>query len=152
MPDNQPPRHIVAVSGLVRHVRGNVLLVNSPRRGWEFPGGQVEEGESLPDALIREIREETGTIATVSTLAGIYSNVKTPTKLILSFLCDYVSGDLMTSTESTQVEWVAPDEALARTTHPAIHERLKDMLAFDGRAIYRVYQTNPYVMLSERWL
>ncbi|MEO8609403.1 MAG: NUDIX hydrolase [Chloroflexota bacterium] len=152
MPDNHTPMHIVAVSGLVRDALGRILMVNSPKRGWEFPGGQVEEGESLPEALIREILEETGTVTTIGALTGIYSNVKMPTIVIFGFLCDYVSGELTTSAESTMVEWVAPDIALSRVTHPAIHERLKDMLAFDGRIIYRVYQTEPYTMLSERWL
>ena len=31
-----------------------ILLIKGPRRGWEMPGGQVEEGESLKDAAIRE--------------------------------------------------------------------------------------------------
>lgn len=53
------PVHIVSAAGLVR--RGDeVLLVRSPRRGWEFPGGQVEQGESVLAALHREIWEETG--------------------------------------------------------------------------------------------
>ncbi len=53
------PAHIVSAAGLAR--RGSeVLLVRSPRRGWEFPGGEAEPGESVMDALAREIREETG--------------------------------------------------------------------------------------------
>ena len=42
------PCHIVAVGGLVRNADGLILLMRHPRRGWEFPGGQVEEGEDLP--------------------------------------------------------------------------------------------------------
>ena len=54
------PRHIAAVSALITHPDGRILLIKSPRRGWEFPGGQVEEGENLIEALKREIREEAG--------------------------------------------------------------------------------------------
>ena len=39
------PKHIVAVSGLISHPNGKILLIRGPRRGWEFPGGQVEEGQ-----------------------------------------------------------------------------------------------------------
>ena len=49
--------HFVSVAGLVRNSRSQILLVNSPMRGWEYPGGMVDPGESLQDALHREILE-----------------------------------------------------------------------------------------------
>ena len=76
------PKHIVAVSGLVCHPNGEILLIRGPRRGWEFPGGQVEEGENLIEALQREIQEEAGVTTSVGALVGIYSNIKSPTKLM----------------------------------------------------------------------
>ncbi|MBL6882113.1 MAG: NUDIX hydrolase [Candidatus Poseidoniaceae archaeon] len=39
---------------------GNILMVRHPDRGWEFPGGHVEEGETPEDALMRELQEEVG--------------------------------------------------------------------------------------------
>lgn len=36
------------------------LMVKNPRRGWEFPGGNVEEGETPEEAAKRECREEAG--------------------------------------------------------------------------------------------
>lgn len=39
---------------------GSILMVQHPDRGWEFPGGHVEEGETPEQALIRELREEVG--------------------------------------------------------------------------------------------
>jgi 8-oxo-dGTP pyrophosphatase MutT (NUDIX family) len=39
---------------------GELLLIKGPRRGWEMPGGQVEEGESLSQAALRETKEESG--------------------------------------------------------------------------------------------
>ena len=41
---------------------GRVLFVNHPERGWEIPGGHLEEGELPEEALLRELREETGVI------------------------------------------------------------------------------------------
>ena len=41
------PMHIVAVGGLVEREDGQVLLVRSFYRGWEFPGGQAYEGKPI---------------------------------------------------------------------------------------------------------
>lgn len=54
------PTHIVAAGGIVINDNNEILLVNNPRKGWEFPGGIVETGETVPQGLIREIKEESG--------------------------------------------------------------------------------------------
>ena len=146
------PKHIVAVSGLISHPNGEILLIRGPRRGWEFPGGQVEEGENLIEAFQREIQEETGVTASIGSLVGIYSNIKSPTKLAFGFLGDYVSGELSTSDESLETEWVTHHSALQRVSHPVIYDRMEDMLNFSGRVIYRVYTTNPYQICEQCFL
>ena len=54
--------HFVSAAGVV-YKDGKVLLIRSERRGWEFPGGIVEQGETLLDGLKREIFEESGVTA-----------------------------------------------------------------------------------------
>lgn len=39
---------------------GKVVFVEHPERGWEIPGGHLEEGETPDKALLRELKEETG--------------------------------------------------------------------------------------------
>jgi 8-oxo-dGTP diphosphatase len=91
---NNYPMHIVATGGFVMNSRGQVLLIKSPRYGdWEFPGGQVEEGETIPHALEREVFEETGIIVRVKLLVGIYSNIRKPSIVNMDFICEYVSGE-----------------------------------------------------------
>ena len=146
------PKHIVAVAGLISHPNGKILLIRSPRRGWEFPGGQVEEGENLIEALRREIQEESGVTASIGALVGVYSNIKSPTKLMFGFLGDYLSGELRTSDESLETEWVPRDSVLQRISNSAIYDRMKDMLGFSGRVVYRVYTNNPYQVYEQRFL
>src|SRR5690349_17284453 len=131
-----PPRHIVAVSGLVRDGSGRVLLIRSPRGEWEFPGGQVEEGESLTEALEREVREETGLTVSTGALVGVYSNVRSAI-VMFGFLCEGVQGEPQTGPETVEFVWLEPDAALQRVTLPVIRDRLRDMMVFDGKVVYR---------------
>jgi 8-oxo-dGTP diphosphatase len=141
---NNYPMHIVATGGFVMNSRGQVLLIKSPRYGdWEFPGGQVEEGETIPHALEREVFEETGIIVRVKLLVGIYSNIRKPSIVNMDFICEYVSGEPKISEESTQVEWVDSEEALSRVKREAIYKRLKNMLKFSGEITYRAYFVDP---------
>lgn len=143
MADNYP-MHIVAAGGFVTNSQGQVLLIKSPRYGdWEFPGGQVEEGETIPHALEREVFEETGIVVQVKSLVGIYSNTRKPSIVIMDFICEYVSGEPKPSEESTQVEWVDRAEALSRVKREAIYKRLKNMLEFSGEITYRAYFVDP---------
>lgn len=149
---NDHPKHIVAVTGLIRDHDNQVLMLLSPERGWECPGGQVEAGETLFEALMREITEETGISAIPGSLVGVYSKMNPPFLVIFSFLGKYFSGELRTSPESISVEWVDSHEVLKRIEHPAIHDRVRDMLTYNGKVIYRVYTTKPYQILSEHYL
>ena len=136
--------HIVAAGGLMINSQGQVLLIKSPRYGdWEFPGGQVEEGETIPHALEREVFEETGNVVRVKSLVGIYSNTRKPSIVNIDFICEYLSGEPKASVESTQVEWIDREEALSRVKREAVHKRLKDMLEFSGQIAYRAYSVDP---------
>src|SRR5215510_6377500 len=150
---NQPPihpMHIVAVGGLVRNPADKVLLVKSPRRGWEFPGGQVERGETLITALEREVMEEAGVRVRVGALAGIYTNVTPPTRVIFGFLCEWISGEPRTSAEAIEAGWFSVGDATILVTHPLDVDRLRDLIEFAGRPVYRAYTGEPYRVIEER--
>lgn len=154
---NHDPMHIVATGGFVTNSEGQVLLIKSPRYGdWEFPGGQVEEGETIPHALEREVFEETGIVIRIKSLVGIYSNTRKPSIVNIDFTCEYLSGEPQTSAESTQVAWVDREEALARVKREVIYKRLKNMLEFSGKITYQAYFVDPnrsdlkYKELEER--
>ena len=51
------PTHIIAAAGIVVNDNDEVLMVKTHRGGWVFPGGQVEIGENVIDAVRREVME-----------------------------------------------------------------------------------------------
>ncbi|MDQ8735874.1 NUDIX hydrolase [Paenibacillus sp. LHD-38] len=147
------PTHIVAVGGIVENEQGQVLLVKTQHGGWVFPGGQVEAGENLMNALMREIKEESGIDTAVLCLIGIYSNTGTytwhdgvteiPTKVMLDFSCRAVGGQLCISEETSESRWFDKAMALEAITAPAIRTRYQAYLDFGGSASYMEYVTSP---------
>lgn len=67
-----PPKHIISASAIVINDHNEILLINGSLRGWEMPGGQVEEGESIAQAAIRETKEESGIDIEILEFCGIY--------------------------------------------------------------------------------
>jgi 8-oxo-dGTP diphosphatase len=134
------PKHVVAVTALITNDVDEILIQLSPWRGWEFPGGRVEEGEDLIEALIREVKEETGLDVEVGPLVSVYSNLKMPT-VIFGFRCKYSSGELRTSEETLDFKWCSRDNVTKFISNPVLIDRAKDMLNFSGTITYRSYQT-----------
>ncbi len=103
--------HSVSVAGVIVDHRGRALLVQRRDNGhWEPPGGVLESGETIPDALQREVLEETGIkIALPATLTGVYKNM---TGLIVSlvFRCEAIDGTLTTGDETRALRWATRDE------------------------------------------
>ena len=91
-----------------------ILVQNRTKSDWpglSFPGGHVEQGESLTGSVIREIREETGLTISHPVLCGIkdWSNEDGSRYMVLFFKTNEFSGEL-TSSEEGEMRWVKLSE------------------------------------------
>ncbi|WML46629.1 NUDIX hydrolase [Neobacillus sp. PS3-34] len=118
------PKHIVSAATIVLNEQKEILLIKGPQRGWEMPGGQVEEGESLKDAAIRETKEESGIEIEVIKFCGIYQNVSGSICNTL-FLGKPIGGELTTSPESLEVGFFPIEIALEMVTWKNFRQRIE---------------------------
>lgn len=142
------PTHKVSVAGLVTNDEGKILLVNSPWRGWEYPGGLIEPGETFQDALHREIREESGVEVEITGFVGICKNIEKDI-VNIDFICRYVGGTLTTSDESTEVVWATPEEAFRMVTFPLTRKRLANMLSVQNEAKLFCFKREPFEVVED---
>jgi len=130
---------VVPIAFIVRD--GNILMnkrndpFNPSKHGlWEFPGGSVEIGERIEEAVIKECREETGFDVCVISRLG-EPRVKTFEYdsgdcqfYIVPYLCNIKGGELNPSdTEVLESSWVSYDEALALDKFPGDTEMMKEI-------------------------
>ncbi len=145
------PVHFIAAGGLI-YKEDKVLLIKSERRGWEFPGGVIEQGESIIDGLKREILEESGIAAEPVSLVGIYQNLSEkkgygplegavlPPSVTFAFICRYVSGRERLSDECIDIGWFSKNEAEKMVKFPSYDKRISDMLNFGGKQHFCTYE------------
>ncbi|MGC2777116.1 MAG: NUDIX hydrolase [Bradyrhizobium sp.] len=112
-----PPRHPqLAVSAAIFR-DGKILLVRrarSPAKGvYTLPGGRVEFGESLHDALAREVMEETGLSMAITGLAGWREVLPAQGGgghyVILPFAARWQAGEIRLNPELDDFQWRVPD-------------------------------------------
>ena len=140
--------HLVSVAALLTNEKGDILLVNSPWRGWEYPGGLIEPGETFQEALRREVREEAGVEIEITGFVGICKNVEKDI-VNIDFSARYVSGELTTSDESTEVIWASPEEAMELVTFPLTKKRLSNMLSGKNEASLFCFKREPFQVIED---
>lgn len=143
------PKHIVATASLITNKDNQVLLVKTERRGWEIPGGQVEEAEDVISALKREVLEEAGVIIQIKNLAAIYSSISEPSKVIIDFISEYQSGGVKAVNEIQKVQWFSKEEVIKNITSEPMKYRLQWLLESTNKIRYTSYSKNPFKVISE---
>jgi 8-oxo-dGTP diphosphatase len=120
-------RFSVSVAAAVIRDDGKVLAIKRRDNGhWEPPGGVLDAGESLTDALVREVAEETGYRVSVGSLTGVYQNMRRNIVAFV-FVCDVLGGEPRLSDETEEVDWLDEEEVRANMTE-AYAVRLLDAI------------------------
>jgi 8-oxo-dGTP diphosphatase len=115
-----PNRPIVGVGAVIIQ-NGKILLEkrkNDPGRGkWSIPGGLVELGESLEQAVIREVQEETGLVVDTPKLIDVVSQTTLDESgkvkyhfVIVDYLVKLQSGTARAASDAAELEWIRLDE------------------------------------------
>ena len=137
---NAPKANSIAVacSAFVQDEQGRVLLIRRmDNKLCSIPGGQLELGETLGQAIVREVREETGIEVHPTGVIGIYSNPghvieydngEVRQEFSICFRAKRIGGVERTSEESSEVMWATPHELHMLQIHPSTRLRIEHAL------------------------
>ena len=131
---------VPSVTVAVRDERGRILLIHKiDNDSWALPGGAVDLGESVVEAAVREVAEETGVMIEVTGLVGIYSDPghvmayddgEVRQQFSVCFSARLISGEARPDdTETKAVRWVDPSEVPTMDIHPSMRRRIDDAIA-----------------------
>ncbi len=125
----------IGVGGVVVHEERALLI----RRGkppllgrWMIPGGTVELGETLVEALVREMQEETGLRVEPQQMLAVVDRIEREEGrvayhfVIVDYLCRLVSGEARAGSDAQEVAWVRPEELPAYDLTPKALEVVRD--------------------------
>lgn len=112
-----------SIYGLV--IQDGKILLCPQWDGWDYPGGGIDKGERLQEALVREVREETNLIVRPLKLLDVSDNFFQPTfakeqhwhSIKIHYACEYVSGEISAEgfmeyekTYMKEAQWVPLEE------------------------------------------
>lgn len=124
----------VAGKALIRKEGRILILERAPESlfdpgCWELPGGKIDYGEKLVEALRREVKEETGLVIKIGRPFKTWHFYKKPFWVTgITLLCDYQNGNVCLSPEHSNHAWIMPEDFLLYPVGTAVEEQIKAYL------------------------
>jgi ADP-ribose pyrophosphatase YjhB (NUDIX family) len=138
---------VPGASAIVADNQGRILLQRRSDNGrWALPGGVMDIGESITEAIAREVQEETGLDVEADRIVGVYTDPghvfayddgEVRQQFSICFACRIVGGEVRPSTESTEVRFFATADIEGLNVHPSIRLRIEDYLKDEPGAFIR---------------
>jgi 8-oxo-dGTP diphosphatase len=125
----------IGAFGIIFDERGRVLLCH--RRdfdAWNLPGGGVESRELPTEAVVREVREETGLEVAIERLVGVYGKADKD-ELVFSFTCRPIGGELTITEEASECRYFEVERIPANTS-PKQVVRIHDAVELAGQPVF----------------
>lgn len=125
-----------SVHAVIANAEGKILQLRSTYGdgSWGLPGGGVEPGETIHEAITRECKEELGVNVLVSHMTGLYYH-KHYNSQVCIFRCELPDGvDICLSSEHSAFKWFEPSEL----SHVQ-QLRVRDALEYNGSVISRTF-------------
>lgn len=129
---------VPSVTAIVTNERDEILLVHKTDNDlWALPGGGMDPGEYMAETVVREVEEETGINVQVTGVVGIYTNPKhvmayddgeVRQQCSICFTTESLGGELRTSSETSEVEFVDPNRLDDLSIHPSMRLRIDHYL------------------------
>lgn len=121
---------VPCVGGLAYDETGRLLLIrraNEPGRGlWSIPGGRVEPGETDSEAVVREMKEETGLTVLPGELVG---RVRRGAYAIADYRCVVVGGELRAGDDASDALWCSAADLAAL---PLVDELVETLATWEA--------------------
>ena len=130
----------VAVSALIFDGERILLALRRDIEWWNLPGGGMEIGETVDEALCREVSEEIGLEVEVGQLVGVYSKPQKQ-EVVFTFRCTVKSGTPIATEESRECRYFDPNNLPAKTL-PKHRQRIEDALLHQPTAIIRAQRSS----------
>lgn len=129
----------IGVNALIFNEGRVLLALRRDIDWWNLPGGGMEAGETVEEAVCREVREETGLDVEVEYLVGVYSKPQKQ-EVVLTFQCHSIGGTLTATEESRECRYFSPD-ALPVNMLPKHRQRIEDALLHAPHVVLRAQRT-----------
>jgi 8-oxo-dGTP diphosphatase len=129
----------IAVSALIFEGERILLALRRDIEWWNLPGGGMEIGETVDEALCREVSEETGLVVEVGQLVGVYSKPQKQ-EVVLTFRCFVLSGTPIATEESRACRYFDLTNLPAKIL-PKHRQRIEDALLQQPTAILRAQRS-----------